>query len=152
VLFTQSGRDSVVTGGSPVRTAVAGPAPLLPRRAPFDGRGTALWTDGSGRPVLTVEREGSGLVYRLYGRLDADGLALSPTFAMAIAELWREGEDPPAPAITESQALPAAGAARPTGGVPPGAVLLATPLWVVAALALAVERWLARRSERMGTP
>ncbi len=152
VLFTQTGRDSVVTGGSPVRTAAAGPAPVLPRRAPFDGRGAALWTDGSGRPVLSVEREGGGLVYRLYGRLDAAGLALSPTFAVAIAELWRGSDvpDPPAPAITAGQALPATGAAPPARGAPPGAVLLGTPLWVIAAVAFAMERWLARRVERVG--
>ena len=152
VLFTQIGRDTVTTGGTVVRTAATGPPPVLARRAPFDGRGAALWTDGTGSPLLTVAREGSGYGYRLYGRIDPTGLALSPTFATAIAELWgaTDGERVAsvAPRITARQALPASGASPPRRGVPPGAVRLTMPLWVLAAAALALERWSVWRRSR----
>jgi hypothetical protein len=151
VLFTLAGRDTLATRPTVVRFAAADAGTTLTRRAPFDGRGAAVWSDAAGIPLLTVERDGRGFAYRLYARITPD-LALAPGFAEAVTALWT-GPGPRgvagAPRIAIAQALPArASAPARRAGRPAGAVPLAVPLWALAALALALDRGLAWRRGR----
>jgi hypothetical protein len=150
VLLTQEGRDTLPAAGTPVVVPARAVAAVR-RRAPFDGHGAPVWTDGAGTPLLTVAALGEGLHYRLYLRLtpEASDLVLHGAFAEAITALWlNAGSVAPARAarISLAQALPARGPA-PAGArpMPPGARSLAVPLWVLAALLLALERWLVFR-------
>jgi hypothetical protein len=156
VLLALAGRDTAAAHATPVVLAATAPnRPALARRAPFDGAGAPVWTDGRGEPLLSVTRAGDGLAYRLYARVHpaAGDLALSPAFPEAMAALWVATAAAGAAAgdvrIARSQALPRAGpAARSGGAMPPGARPLATPLFAVAALAFVLERWLAWRRSR----
>jgi hypothetical protein len=97
-----------------------------------------------------VARDGRALAFRLHGHI-APEWALAPEFIAAVAALWVgpvPGPSGVARRITPAQATPAAAAAPARRGTPPGAVALAVPLWVLAALALAVDRWLALRRRR----
>jgi hypothetical protein len=151
VLFTLVGRDTLATRPTVVRFAAADAGTPLSRRAPFDGRGTAVWSDAAGIPLLTVERDERGFAYRLYARITPD-LALAPGFAEAVTALWTgpaPREVAGAPRIAIAQALPArASAPARRAGRPAGALPLAVPLWVLAALALALDRGLAWRRGR----
>jgi hypothetical protein len=119
----------------------AGAAPAV------SGPVVPVWSDASGAPLLSVARDGRALVFRLHARISAER-ALAPEFIEAVAALWVGPVPEPAataPRITPAQATPAAVAAPPRRATPVGAVPLAVPLWVLAALALAVDRWLALR-------
>jgi len=119
--------------------AAAGAAPALP------GTSAPVWSDANGAPLLSVARDGQALAFRLHARITPDR-ALAPEFVEAVAALW-VGPIPRAvavgPRITAAQAAPAVAAAPAHRGTPAGAVPLAGPLWVLATLALALDRWLA---------
>ena len=109
-----------------------------------------VWSDASGAPLLSVARDGQALAFRVHARISPER-ALAPEFIEAVAALWVgpvPGPSATAPRITPAQATPAAVAAPPHRTTPAGAVPLALPLWVLAALALAVDRWLAPRRRR----
>ncbi len=154
VLLTPAGRDPSVGPHTTATLAVAAPRPAIERRTRFDGVGAPVWTDAGGEPLLSVVRAERGLAYRLYTRVhpSAGDLALSPAFAQAMAALWVETAGAAAPRadtrIALAQALPRSGDATARRSVPAGARRLAIPLWFVAALAFAFERWLAWRRQR----
>lgn len=109
-----------------------------------------VWTDANGAPLLSVARDDHALVFRLHAPITPER-ALGPEFIAAMAALWVGPVPGPAaiaPRITPAQATPAAAAAPPPRTTPAGAVPLAAPLWALAALALAVDRWLALRRMR----
>ena len=109
-----------------------------------------VWSDPNGAPVLSVARDGRAIVFRLHARITPEW-ALAPEFIEAVAVLWAApvpGPSAVAPRITPAQATPATAATLPRRTTPAGAVPLAVPLWALAALALAIDRWLALRRRR----
>ena len=121
--------------------ATAGAVPAV------SGPVVPVWSDARGAPLLSVAREGRALVFRLHTRISPER-ALAPEFIEAVAALWTgpvPGPGAVVARITPAQATPAAAAAPPRRGTAAGAVALAVPLWMLAALALAVDRWLAVR-------
>jgi hypothetical protein len=114
--------------------------------------GAPLWSDTSGATLLSVARAGPALVYRFHARLTAER-ALAPGFAESVAALWiasgtRSG--PAAPRMALGQALPATDTVPARRRAPAGGLALGPPLWIIAAIALAVDRWLAWRRARRG--
>jgi hypothetical protein len=114
--------------------------------------GAPLWSDTSGATLLSVARAGPALVYRFHARLTPER-ALAPGFAESVAALWiasgtRSG--PAAPRMALGQALPATDTVPARRRASAGGLALGPPLWIIAALALAVDRWLAWRRARRG--
>jgi aerotolerance regulator-like protein len=103
-----------------------------------------LWTDGAGRPLLTVARAGQGLVYRFGGRFHPawSDLVLQPDFPLAFAALWASFDSRDDRSIAIRQLLP-----REAAGAMPAAAPVRswfTALWLLALLLFAIERWLSR--------
>ena len=105
-----------------------------------------VWTDGAGRPLLTVTRMGGGIDYRFHGRFhpSSSDLVLTPEFPYAFATLWAAPAAlPDDRRIAVSQLLPAREVATPP---PPTETPRSwfTALWFLAVLLFALERWLSR--------
>lgn len=153
-----TGLAADVTRGSPADAGALAPradwivwlaATGAPPAAP--GPAAPVWSDANGAPLLSVARDDHVLVFRLNAPITPER-ALGPEFIAAMAALWVGPVPGPAaiaPRITPAQATPAAAAAPPPRTTPAGAVPLAAPLWALAALALAVDRWLAFRRPRV---
>ena len=112
--------------------------------------GAPVWRDATGTPLLSVERDGRRVAYRLHTRITPEW-ALAPGFAEAVAALWAgpvRGPEQAPSRISVAQAMPAAAAAPLRRAPPATAMRLAVPLWVLAAFALALDRWLAWRRTR----
>jgi hypothetical protein len=152
-----TGLPADVTRGSPADAAALAPEadwivwPATAGASPAAaGLVAPVWSDPHGAPRLSVARDGRTLVFRLHARITPEW-ALAPEFIEAVAALWAEPvarAAVAAPRITPAQATPATVAALPRRAAPAGAVPLAVPLWVLAALALAVDRGLALRRRR----
>ena len=130
----------------------------LARRSDEADAGATLWSDGSGRPLLTVTREGAGLHYRFHGRFHPDWseLVLRAAFPEALARIWAgpdsadsRGDDRP---IALSQLLPAhdstAASSRAPSGPPMRRRSLFLPVWLLALVLFGIERWLAAQPRR----
>lgn len=131
----------------------AGRTPPPATRITFEqDAGIPVWSDGTGAPLLTVDRAGRGLRYRFRGRFAPrwSDIVLDPGFPEAIARLWigadstrLERDDRP---IALSQVLPAHDARRGTATPGAGARSLFVPLWLIATALFVVERRVATRS------
>lgn len=128
----------------------------LARRSDQADSGASLWSDGSGRPLLTVDREGAGLHYRFHGRFHPawSELVLREAFPEALARIWvgpdsagSRSDDRP---IALSQLLPvhdsAAVSTRP--GLPIRRRSLFLPVWLLALALFGLERWFAAQPRR----
>ena len=128
----------------------------LTRRSDEADAGATLWSDGSGRPLLTVTREGAGLHYRFHGRFHPawSELVLRAAFPEALARVWAgpdsadaRSDDRP---IALSQLLPA----RDSAAVSSHSVLpirrrsLFLPVWLLTLALFGLERWLAAQRRR----
>jgi hypothetical protein len=127
---------------------------LLHRSAVGDS-GAPLWTDGTGAPLLTVSRLGSGLHYAFHSRLQPvwNTLVMRAAFPEALARLW-VGPDSASGLVDErritlGQLLPETSATRSASFRPrEGGTSLFMPLWLVAVVLFGAERWLSRRPRR----
>ena len=132
----------------------------LARRSDEADAGASLWSDGSGRPLLTVTREGAGLRYRFHGRFNPawSELVLRAAFPEAFARIWAgtgsadsRGDERP---IAQSQLLPAHDSAvvssRRSPGLPIRRRSLFLPVWLLALVLFGLERWLAAQPRRQG--
>lgn len=117
--------------------------------------GAPLWSDGTGRPLLTVAREGRGLHYRFHSRFDPgwNELVLRPSFPEAVAHLWLGADSASWPReddrrIAMSQLLPARDSSprrrSSPAALPPGGRSLFFPVWLLGLALFGTERWLAR--------
>jgi aerotolerance regulator-like protein len=127
----------------------------LRRRSAATDSGAPLWTDGAGRALLTMAREGRGWRYRFHGRFHPawSELVLRPAFPEAVAGLWlgadSTGSRPDDRPITLAQLLP--GYDPDVTGIahlPPHGRSLFLPLWLFALATFALERWLVWPSRR----
>jgi hypothetical protein len=130
----------------------------LARRSDETDSGASLWSDGSGRPLLTVVREGAGLHYRFHGRFNPawSELVLRAAFPEALARIWvgpdsvdLRGDERP---IALSQLLPAHDSAAVSSRALPRLPIrrrsLFLPVWLLALVLFGFERWLAARPRR----
>lgn len=120
--------------------------------------GAPLWTDGSGRPLLTMTREGLGLHYRFRSRFHPgwSELVLRGAFPEALARVWIGPDSSQWHSDTDrrvalSQLLPARDTSARTesrGKPPERRRSLFIPFWLLAVAWFAFERWLATRPSR----
>jgi hypothetical protein len=120
--------------------------------------GAPLWTDGSGRPLLTMTREGLGLHYRFGSRFHPgwSDLVLRGAFPEAVARIWIGSDSSRRPAggdrpVALGQLLPArdTSARAESLTVPPERRRsLFLPFWLLAVAWFGLERWLATRPRR----
>jgi len=128
----------------------------LARRSDEADSGASLWSDGSGRPLLTVAREGAGLHYRFHGRFHPawSELVLRAAFPEALARIWvgpdSVGSFRDERPIALSQLLPTrdSTAISPPTQPPTGRRSLFLPVWLLALALFGVERWLAAQPRR----
>jgi hypothetical protein len=129
---------------------VAGPQPtdawLLQRTTDLDP-GALVWADGTGAPLLTVQRDGRGRHYRFRSRFSPawTDLVLRPAFPLALARLWTAIDSAPATAddrrITVGQLAPAYDSAQSHGARSGPRRSLFLPTWALAVLLFFAERW-----------
>lgn len=120
--------------------------------------GAPLWTDGSGRPLLTIAREGLGLHYRFGSRFHPrwSELVLRSAFPEALARVWIGPDSSTRPGagdrpVALSQLLPARDTStrvEPLGVPPEHRRSLFIPFWLLAVAWFGFERWLAARPRR----
>jgi hypothetical protein len=130
----------------------------LERRSDEADSGATLWSDGSGRSLLTVTRVGAGLHYRFHGRFHPawSELVLRAAFPEALARIWA-GPDPADSRgddrrIALSQLLPAydstAASSRAPSAPPIRRRSLFLPAWLLTLVLFGFERWLAAQPRR----
>jgi aerotolerance regulator-like protein len=127
---------------------------LLRRSAEVDSA-APLWTDGTGRAVLTLAREGRGWHYRFHGRFHPawSEFVLRAAFPEAMARLWigpdsidSRRDDRP---IALGQLLPALDSvARATATLPTSGRSLFLPTWLLGLALFALERRFAAQPRR----
>lgn len=136
---------------------VTGPQPTdawLRQRTTDSDPGALVWADGTGAPLLTVQREGRGRRYRFRSRFSPawSDLVLRPAFPLALARLWTATDSAAATVddrrITVSQLTPAYDSAQNRGPQSGPRRSLFLPVWALAVLLFFAERWWSRRPRR----
>lgn len=136
---------------------VTGPQPTdawLTRRTTEPDPGAPVWADGTGTPLLTVAREGRGRHYRFRSRFFPgwSDLVLRPAFPLALARLWTATDTAATTVddrrITVSQLTPAYDSTQHRGADRGPRRSLFLPIWALAVLLFATERWWSLRPRR----
>jgi hypothetical protein len=143
----------IVMGDQPVQIL-----PRLARRLTANESGITLWTDGFGAPLLECASSGKGRHYRVHSRFNPawNGLVLSAAFPEWLLSLLtrRDGVFANKSSINRfsdmrrisaSQAQPQSQAVEMTPAASPISTSLHFPMWIIAIILFACERWLAER-------
>jgi hypothetical protein len=143
----------IVMGDQPVQIL-----PQLARRLTANESGSTLWTDGFGAPLLQSASSGKGRHYRFHSRFNPawNGLVLSAAFPEWLLSLLtrRDGvfankssinRFSDVRRISASQAQPQSQAVEMTPAASPISTSLHFPMWIIAMILFACERWLAER-------
>ncbi len=153
-LFTDAGARPYQTVVSEIVTSVSlSQTPRLWCRVSQSGSGLVLWRDGWGEALLQAERIGMGWRYQFHSRFHSqwNELVLHPAFPELLLQLVEPRDDttPALPSerrqLSAAQILPQKKSVEAHADKPAHATDLRFPLWLLAALIFAWERWLSER-------